>query len=116
MVAEGAPGSAKMSVNPFDRVNLGYDGLFGDRTLFHHFTPMPSLGGLGRTSDGALTVTLEVPTLDLRQTEWVEFGTVAAVALGMLWVLWKLVGPLQDGGVAREKKGKEVVRNEKKAA
>ncbi|OBT49640.1 hypothetical protein VE04_10037, partial [Pseudogymnoascus sp. 24MN13] len=27
---------SKLEGNPFDRVNLGYDGLFGDKTLFYH--------------------------------------------------------------------------------
>ena len=39
-----AESGTKMSVNPFDRVNLGYDGLFGARTMFYHLSPQkPSI-------------------------------------------------------------------------
>ena len=76
----------KMSTNPFDRVNLGYDGLFGPRTMFYHFHP-------NRTMDGTrseLVETLEVPTLDAKGATWLESGTVSVVLLGLFWVLWKL--------------------------
>ena len=76
----------KMSTNPFDRVNLGYDGLFGPRTMFYHFHPH-------ETRDGRhvrLFETLEVPTLDQRGSTWLESGTVLVVLLGFFWVIWKL--------------------------
>lgn len=98
MADEGAAGSAKMAVNPFDRVNLGFDGLFGDRTFFYHLDPQPA--PLGPAS---LAATLAIPVLDLRQTAWVEPGTVASITLGMLWVLWKLFGPL--GGARKAHAG-----------
>ena len=76
----------KMSTNPFDRVNLGYDGLFGPRTMFYHFHP----NGTGDGISGKLFEILEVPTLDLKRATWLESGTVCIVLLGFLWVIWKL--------------------------
>ncbi|KAF2841697.1 PIG-X-domain-containing protein [Patellaria atrata CBS 101060] len=75
----------KMSVNPFDRVNLGYDGLFGDRTMFYHVPP----DAVGNGS-GGLIGELTVPVLDMDRAAYVEWGTVAAVVVGITWVCWKL--------------------------
>ncbi|KAI4131165.1 MAG: hypothetical protein LQ338_001370 [Usnochroma carphineum] len=74
----------KMNVNPFDRVNLGYESLFSPRTMFYHVQPKPV--GVG----GRLVERVEVPVMDLEGTRWVEGGTVGAVLLGTLWVVWKL--------------------------
>ena len=74
-----------MSVNPFDRANLGYDGLFGPRTMFYHLQPTAVGNG-----NGSLVETLRVPVLDAGKTEWVERGTVVVVLLGFLWVCWRL--------------------------
>ena len=93
-----------MNTNPFDRVNLGYDGLFGPRTIFYH---------LQAASKGKpLVKELQVPVLDLqghlKGMKWVESGTVAVVLLGFIWVCWKLVGVVgRDSGwlrpIARKK-------------
>ena len=83
---------SKMSVNPFDRVNLGYDGLFGPRTMFYHLEPDAT------GSAGSLVERLPVPVLDLDRAGWVEQGTVAAVVMGALWVCWKLVGVVRGRG------------------
>lgn len=71
-----------MTVNPFDRVNLAYDGLFGPRTMFYHVQPESSAGGLVET--------VKVPVLDTDRAGSVEGGTVGVVILGTLWVLWVL--------------------------
>ena len=72
----------KMHTNPFDRVNLGYDSLFGPRTMFYH---------LQSASQGkSLILTLKAPIMDLTRIEWVQFGTVFVVSMGFLWVLLKL--------------------------
>ncbi|THW57163.1 PIG-X-domain-containing protein [Aureobasidium pullulans] len=73
----------KMSVNPFDRTNIGYDGLFGPKTLFHH------IGASAETK--TLMETLEVPVLDKTKTGFVEIGTGVTVLLGFLWVLWSMI-------------------------
>jgi len=76
----------KMSVNPFDRVNLGYDGLFGPRTMFYHIPPTSGTGS-------PLFSTVEVPVLDVNQASYlgVEFVTGLVVMLGFAWVCWKLL-------------------------
>ena len=74
----------KMSVNPFDRTNLGYDGLFGPRTMFYHVPPQENV------VDGTLVETIPVPVLDLGKAWYVESGTVLAVVVGFAWVAWKL--------------------------
>ncbi|KAI4726762.1 PIG-X-domain-containing protein [Aureobasidium sp. EXF-10728] len=86
----------KMAVNPFDRTNVGYDGLFGPKTLFHH------IGASAETK--TLMETLEIPVLDESKTRFVEVGTGVAVLLGFLWVMWCLVKP---AGKAVGKAGKK---------
>ena len=78
----------KMSVNPFDRIHLGYDGLFGPRTIFYHLQPDTS-AGLTLTDD------LEVPVLDLEHVTWIESGTVVAVLIAVVWVMLKLWAALR---------------------
>lgn len=79
-----------MGVNPFDRVNLGWEGLFGARTMFYQLHPAPAEG------KDRLVEELDVPVLRLRedagffQSKTIELGTVVVVGLGLLWVLWKL--------------------------
>lgn len=75
----------KFPVNPFDRVNLGYDGLFGPRTVFWHVDPKPETGG-------SLSNDITIPVLDTAKAGWVNAGTAAVVMLGFAWVLWKLFG------------------------
>lgn len=77
-----------MSVNPFDRVNLGYDGLFGPRTIFYHLQSDVPAGSM-------LTEELEVPVLDLDHITWIENGTVVAVLIAVVWVMAKLWAALQ---------------------
>lgn len=99
-----------MSVNPFDRVNLGYDGLFGPRTMFYHLQPMVAGNG-----SGGLVEMLRVPVLDTWRTGWVEVGTVAVVVGGFLWVCWTLVAVLTLGGMGSSGavRGQERVRKKR---
>ncbi|TVY53168.1 Protein pbn1, partial [Lachnellula suecica] len=69
---------SKFTVNPFERVNLGYDGLFGPRTMFYHLSPE----GVG---EGDLVNVLSVPVLDLSKSAYVEAGTAAVVVAGFAW-------------------------------
>ncbi|KAH8895014.1 PIG-X-domain-containing protein [Thozetella sp. PMI_491] len=73
----------KFPTNPFDRANLGYDGLFGPRTVFWHVEPRPAQGE-------RLTSAIRVPVLDLGGSKWINVGTSAAILLGFALVLWKL--------------------------
>lgn len=88
---------SKFPINPFDRVNLGYDGLFGPRTLFFHLSPKPSVG------EERLINKLNVPILDLDKSSLVEIGTAAVVGLGFLWVLWVLFGVWRRAGYGSNK-------------
>lgn len=79
----------KFTVNPFDRVNLGYDGLFGSRTMFYHLEPRVA-------QEQKLVETLHVPVLD---TDSMSFGTaelltMALVVGGFLWVGWAVLREL----------------------
>ncbi|KAI1116994.1 PIG-X [Nemania sp. NC0429] len=74
----------KFPNSPFDRVNLGYDGLFGPRTLFWHVNPRSSEG------NGGLNHQIRVPVLDTNKTEWVAAGTAAVVLAGFAYIVWKL--------------------------
>lgn len=91
-----------MNTNPFDRVNLGYDGLFGPRTMFYHL--QPASGG------ESLLAEIQVPVLDLDGSKmmWVEAGTATMVVLGFLWVCLKSLaviwGTLGRNGSKRKKR------------
>jgi hypothetical protein len=78
---------SKMETNPFDRVNLGYDGLFGQMTAFYHLEPDGSAVNASR----GLVENLAVPVLDQNHTAWLEFVTVVVIIGGFVWVLWRLV-------------------------
>ncbi|KAK1756219.1 PIG-X [Echria macrotheca] len=95
----------KFPNNPFERVNLGYDGLFGPRTVFWHLEPRPVEGE-------RVVSRITVPVLDLDKAGWVNVGTAAAVLLGFGWVVWKLLAVyLATGyGAATTEKEKEKKR------
>lgn len=78
-----------MSTNPFDRVNLGYESLFGQRTMFYHLQPTQSTAM--SDSGGQLVENLQVPVLAQGWDGYVEAGTVGCVFLGVLWLIWKLL-------------------------
>lgn len=86
----------KFPTNPFDRINLGYDGLFGPRTLFWHLDPAPQ--------NGSLMLTGSVPVLDLDKSSWVSTLTGAAVAVGFAWVVWKLLAVFGQSGYGQPAK------------
>jgi len=84
---------SKFTVNPFDRVSLGYDGLFGGRSMFFHLSPESSqlsrsgiATGSGETT-GIIVHRIKVPVLNLKYSWMVEYGTGVMVLLGFLWVL-----------------------------
>jgi hypothetical protein len=74
----------KFPASPFERVNLGYDGLFGPRTVFWHVDPAPA-------GDAKLLSEVRVPVLDVDRSAWVSAGTSVAVLLGFGWIAWKLL-------------------------
>lgn len=84
-----------MAANPFDRANLGYEGLFGVKTRFMHVEP--------QAREGGLVEWIDVPVLDTRKAGWVEKGTVGAVLAGFVGLCWVLF----RGGKKEAKGGKE---------
>lgn len=83
-----------MAANPFDRVHLGYEALFGPKTRFMHVEPVARGNGTGQ-----LVEWINVPVLDTRKTGWVEAGTVGTVVvafLGLCWVLFGRTGGKKD--------------------
>ena len=79
---------SKFPINPFDKVNVGYDGLFGPKTMFYHLSPKGE----------RLMNTIDVPVLDLDQSRYVEVGTAAVVAMGFAWILWCLLRVWRTNG------------------
>ena len=90
-----AEDGTKMSVNPFSRDNLGWDGIFGPRTMFFQLHPSDT------RSNGTLMVRqveeLVVPVLPIKegregakQARNIELGTIAVIFVGVVWILWKL--------------------------
>ncbi|KAI2642901.1 PIG-X [Xylaria nigripes] len=69
--------------NPFDRTNLGYDGLFSPQTLFWHVNPKSA-------EHGSLKHEIRVPVLDSTKIEWVSTGTAAVVLMGFAYIVFKL--------------------------
>ena len=98
---------AALGINPFDRVKLGWDEMFGPRTLFYQLHP----------NSDRLVEELDVPVLQLKegggffQTSNIEMTTSVVIVLGFLWVLWRLVrvawssGLGSDGGSRRSDNG-----------
>ncbi|RMZ04852.1 hypothetical protein D0862_05171 [Hortaea werneckii] len=76
----------KFAVNPFDRTNLGYDGLFGPKTMFYHVPPtLPE-----EQQAKGLVEKLKAPVLEPEDAWWVQSATFVVVLVGFAWVLWKL--------------------------
>lgn len=80
-----AEDGTRFPINPFDRTNLGYDGLFGSRTMFYHVPPL--------SETGKLVETISVPVLSSSRVggnQIIELGTVVVILLGFAWVMLKL--------------------------
>lgn len=82
-----------MGTNPFDRVHLGYEGLFGPRTMFYHLRPepRPQVGSYNSAVE-SLVESVQVPVLEAGWEAGVEWGTLGVALLGFMWVVGKLVG------------------------
>jgi hypothetical protein len=109
---------SKLAAAPFDRVNLGYDGLMGSNgrpkkggtsganTIFYQVPPSRP-GGLPNSADGRAVSTLMVPVLDLGKAEWVEWGTMGVALLGAVWLLLVLGKAVKRHGVGSGQTEKE---------
>ncbi|KAK7520933.1 PIG-X [Phyllosticta citriasiana] len=96
----------KFPTNPFDRTNLGYEGLFGPRVMFYHVPPAAAASGVARAASAAmkqqqLVETVKVPVLDLDKAAHVEWGTVLAVLAASAWLMWKLASVVRASGFGR---------------
>lgn len=98
---------SKFPINPFDRVNLGYDGLFGPKTMFYHLSPT------SEAVDGRLLNTISVPVLDLDRSNNVEWGTAIVVVLGFAWVMWSLVKVWLKHGYGTKVQKNEALKKKK---
>lgn len=93
-----AEDGTQMGVNPFDRTNLGWDGLFGSHTMFYQLHPRSA----------RLVEELEIPVLRLKdgeglfQARYIELGTCVVIVLGFLWVLWRLVRVTWSSGLGSD--------------
>lgn len=88
---------------------MGYDGLFGTKTMFYHVPPAPVTGDdtvSGEEGKGLL-LNLDVPVLDSKGAGWVPTATMAVVLAGFAWVLFKLVGGGGKGKAAEKRAKKE---------
>jgi hypothetical protein len=113
-----ASSGSKLAAAPFDRANLGYDGLMGStglpgskgtsgaNTIFYHVPPSPP-GATPDADDGRAGSTLMVPVMDLRKTDWVEWGTMGAVLLGTIWLLYVLRRVVKKRGFGSGKSEKK---------
>lgn len=106
-----------MNVNPFDRTHIGYDGLFGPKTMFFHWSPEKS------STTVLLVEKLRVPVLDLQtvSAREVEGITVLVVLIGFAWVCWRLlrvvvlwdVGWMMGKGSSGRKEGMKQKKKDK---
>lgn len=90
-----------MRTNPFDRVNLGFESLFGQLTMFYHLQPGQST--VKSDFGGQLVENLQVPVLAQGWDGYVEAGTVGCVLFGVLWLIWKLLGRKERRGMLHPK-------------
>lgn len=97
-----------LHTNPFDRTDLGYDGLFGERTIFYHVHP--------KAAGGKLALDLAIPVLDLDRAAYIEPVTVLVIVMGCLWIAWKLFWPMRVAASAKAGilAGKDVSASEQK--
>jgi hypothetical protein len=94
-----ADAGLNMIRNPFDRKDLGFDGLFPPDTIYYHIPPSsPAAGKLG----GKLTESLVVPFLEPESAGWVPIATAVVVGLGFVWILARLL--FASGGKAETKR------------
>ncbi|KAG5935067.1 hypothetical protein E4U53_000531, partial [Claviceps sorghi] len=97
---------ADFANNPFDRIHVGYDGLFNSSTVFWHVKPEPA-------SRDRLVSPLSVPVLKEQAAAWVGVGTAVVVATGFVWVVWTLATALWRFGYGR--RANEAARESKES-
>ncbi|EGE79844.1 pbn1 [Blastomyces dermatitidis ATCC 18188] len=110
-----ADGRGKMmAINPFDRVRLGWDGLFAPGTLFYQLHPDTAASTDGDAhvhlgaERGMMVEKIQVPVLRiddgndgglLDNVRSIEMVTLVVVVFGFLWVLRSLGRVVKEGGL-----------------
>lgn len=85
----------ELGINPFDRIRLGWDGLFKAGTFFYqlHPTAYSNSGPESGQASYPLVESIKVPVLSTDYGlggENIVFGTLVFIAAGFLWIVWKL--------------------------
>ncbi|PGH08585.1 hypothetical protein GX51_01104 [Blastomyces parvus] len=127
--AAGSKGTT-MGINPFDRVGLGWDGLFAPGTLFYQLHP--DAGDTSASADGdphvdadrgMLVEQIQVPVLKiddgdgggfLENVRSIEMVTVVVVVLGFLWVFQSLGRVVKEGGLGSGGERRDLRSREKR--
>jgi hypothetical protein len=111
-----ADSGTQFTTSPFDRSNLGYDTMFGERTMFYHVNPKGAVATNVKGSEDSLVTWIDVPVLDLNRTSAgvVEWGTVAVIVLGSVWVCWALARVLLRDFKGKGKGTRKELKAEKK--
>lgn len=73
----------KLSNNPFDRTDLGYDELFTKNTIFYHIFP--------ESGAAELVMNVQIPILDQHSGPLVQVGTLLTVIVGFAWICYQLL-------------------------
>ncbi|KAI1828241.1 PIG-X [Xylaria intraflava] len=93
--------------SPFDRANLGYDGLFDPQTLFWHISPKSE-------GHGSLNHRIQVPVLDSNRIEWISAGTTIVVLIGFAYIIFKLASVYWRTGYGGQQQLTTTAESEKK--
>lgn len=103
-----------MGINPFDRVGLGWDGLFSPGTLFYHLHPNVSTSVTNVDADAnadrervMMVEKIQVPVLRigggggglLEDVHSIGMVTLIVVIFGFLWVFESLRSVVKKGGL-----------------
>ncbi|OAX78179.1 hypothetical protein ACJ72_07517 [Emergomyces africanus] len=123
---EVVAGKAAAGINPFDRVGLGWDGLFAPGTLFYHLHPdayAEPVESVGAEADrGMMVEKIQVPVLKIfpaasaggggglfESVHSIEMVTSIVVIFGFLWVCMSLGKVVKERGIGNgdERRGLE---------
>ncbi|KKZ65200.1 hypothetical protein EMCG_08960 [[Emmonsia] crescens] len=111
---EEEAGGKKVGINPFDRVGLGWDGLFAPGTLFYHLHPNASTFVTNVDADAnadrdrvMMVEKIQVPVLRigggggglLEDVRSIEMVTLIVVIFGFLWVFESLRSVVKKSGL-----------------
>ncbi|EDN04722.1 PIG-X/PBN1 domain-containing protein [Histoplasma capsulatum] len=124
---ETAGGGKTMGINPFDRVGLGWDGLFAPGTLFYQLHPDTAASATGVDAHalveqrGLMVEKIQVPVLKIgdggglsEDVHSIETVTLIVVCFGFLWVFRSLGEVVKKSGLGREGERRDLKGREKR--